>query len=117
MFCEFQGTKYELIKSTISLASLLNSIKEKLFEGKEPFLLHLLRKELGGRMRQNLRQNLKQDDVVIYSDFSKGNMVCVGFNYKTYFSELELTNPETLKNEGFGASHRTYQIIPQVDKI
>ena len=34
-----------------------------------------------------------------------------------YFPELELTNPETLKNEGFGASHRTYQVIPQVKFI
>ena len=33
------------------------------------------------------------------------------------FLELELINPETLKNEGFGASHRTYQIIPQVQII
>ena len=29
--------------------------------------------------------------------------------------ELELTHPETLKNEAFGASHRTFQVIPQVD--
>ena len=28
--------------------------------------------------------------------------------------ELELKQPETLKNEAFGASHRTYQLIPQV---
>ena len=68
----FQGTKYELTKSDVSLATLLNSMKEKLFGGKEPFLIHLLKKELGGKMRQNLRQNLRQDDVVVYSDFSKG---------------------------------------------
>ena len=47
-------------------------MKEKIFGGREPFLIHLLRKELGGKMRQNLRQNLRQDDVVVYSDFSKG---------------------------------------------
>ena len=54
----FQGTKYELTKSDVSLASLLDSMKEKLFEGKEPFLIHLLKKELGGKMRQNLRGGL-----------------------------------------------------------
>ena len=30
-------------------------------------------------------------------------------------SELELVNPETLKHEGFGASHKTFQLIPQVN--
>ena len=98
----FQSTRYQLTKSTVTLCDLLDSVKAKLFRGKEPFLMHLLRKELGKTMRQNLRKNIRQDDLVIYSDFSK---------------ELELTNPETLKNEGFGASHRTYQIIPQVKII
>ena len=50
-------------------------MKEKIFGGREPFLIHLLRKELGGKMRQNLRQNLRQDDVVVYSDFSKGILI------------------------------------------
>ena len=32
----------------------------------------------------------------------------------TFILELEIVQPETLKNEGFGASHKTYQLIPQV---
>jgi hypothetical protein len=34
--------------------------------------------------------------------------------YAFHFIELELKMPETLKNEAFGASHRTFQVIPQV---
>ena len=67
-----QGTKYELRKEEVSLATLLGSIKDKMFEQKEPFLIHLLRKELGRQVRKDLRQNLREDDLNNMSDFSKG---------------------------------------------
>ena len=43
-----------------------------LFGQKEPYLIHLLRKQLGSALRKNLRQNLGEEDVIIYTDFSKG---------------------------------------------
>ena len=96
------GIRYELRKQDVSLDYLVQKIRFTLFQGKEPFLIHQLRKELGKQVRKDLRQHLLPEDIIIYSDFSK---------------ELELTNPETLKNEGFGASHKTYQIIPQVYEL
>ena len=64
-----------------NFAQVLNLIEKPLIYNtgsnrasqKEPFLIHLLRKELGKDMRQSVRKNLRQDDVVIYSDFSKGD--------------------------------------------
>jgi hypothetical protein len=43
-----------------------------LFGQKEPYLIHLLRKKLGSELRKNLRQNLGENDIIIYTDFSKG---------------------------------------------
>ena len=83
MFSDFQGTKYELSKEEVKFKSLLDSMRAKLFEGKEPFLIHLLRKELGKQLRKDLRQNIKADDVIIYSDFSKG------FNSNCYFVDIK----------------------------
>ena len=74
-----------MTKTDVSLESLLGSMREKLFGEKEPFLIHLLRKELGKQVRKDLRQNLRDDDIIIYLDFSKGSIIvymcfCIKYN-------------------------------------
>ena len=71
-FVVFQGTKFEQRMLDVSLKSLLESMSERLFHNKEPFLSHCLRKELGKKGRKDLRQNLEVDEILIYTDFSKG---------------------------------------------
>ena len=56
----------------VNLKQLLISMRERLFLAKEPYLKHLLKKELGRIARRNLRENLEFDDIIIYTDFSKG---------------------------------------------
>ena len=45
---------------------------DRLFHGKESYLTHCLKKELGRMGRKDLRVNLGEEDVIIYTDFSKG---------------------------------------------
>ena len=56
----------------VTLNFLLDSMMERIFDNKQCFLDHCLKKELGKQARKDLRQNLKDEDVIIYSDFSKG---------------------------------------------
>ena len=110
-----QGTKFELRKLDSTLTSLLDSICDRLFNNKEPFLSHCLKKELGKIGRKDLKQNLEEDEINIYTDFSKGLLV-KQFMFLIYLFDLELPRiqPETLKSEAFGASNETLQLIPQV---
>ena len=71
-YWQFQGTKFELKKLDVSFKSLLNCMCDRLFHGKEPYLTHCLKKELGRMGRKDLRLNLGEEDVIIYTDFSKG---------------------------------------------
>ena len=57
---------------SVTLDSLLKSMSERLFTQKEPYLTHLLRKILGRLSRKYLRENLTDEDVIIYTDYSKG---------------------------------------------
>ena len=50
-------------------------MSERLFTSKEPYLKHLLRKQLGKLNRKYLRENLEDQDVIIYTDYSKGNCI------------------------------------------
>ena len=63
------------MKKEESLKCLLSHLCEMLFGQKEPYLIHLLRKRLGTELRKNLRENLGDTDVIIYSDFSKGQYI------------------------------------------
>ena len=65
-------------------------------------MVHSLRKCLGTKQRKNLRCNIGDEDLITYSDFSK---------------ELELVQPEQLKSEAFGASNKTFQVLPQVQEL
>ena len=58
----------------VDINYLLNDLKSMLFEQKQPFLIHLLRKKLGSELRKNLRKNLGENDIIIYTDFSKGKI-------------------------------------------
>ena len=91
-------------------------MSDRLFRGKEPYLTHCLKKELGGMGRKDLRQNLGEEDIIIYTDFSKGLFYHPHYilHQIIFYSELEITHPEMLKSEAFGSSHKTYQLIPQV---
>ena len=73
MKLKFQGTKYVQVQSTETLEALLNSLSEMLFGTKQPFLVHVLKKKLGSDLRKNLRRNINDEDVIIYTDFSKGS--------------------------------------------
>ena len=53
---------------------LLKSLSERLFTCKEPYLTHLLRKLLGRLNRTYLRENLDKQDIIVYTDYSKGNI-------------------------------------------
>ena len=37
--------------------------------------------------------------------------------YNIFIVEYELVNPETIKHEAFGASNKTFQVIPQVGNM
>ena len=90
---------------------------DRLFHGKEPYLTHCLKKELGRMGRKDLRLNLGEEDVIIYTDFSKGFAFNSQYVYwSRLFLELDIVHPEMLKSEAFGSSHKTYQIIPQVNR-
>ena len=93
------ATKWELVVKTQTLTTVVNLLHDRMFLSKEPYLIHSMRKCLGVRQRHNLRRNIGDKDLIIYSDFSK---------------ELEIVQPEQLKSEAFGSSHKTFQVLPQV---
>ena len=51
-------------------------LDEKVFgrNAGEPFIIHCLKKLLANEGRHNLRTNIEQNDVIIYSDYSKGSL-------------------------------------------
>ena len=58
------------------LASVVQLLDDKVFGtgSGEPYLIHSLKKLLATEARHNLRRNLNQNDVIIYSDYSKGGI-------------------------------------------
>ena len=67
-----QGSKCELVKKEGTLVSLVDALETKLFRDKSQFLVHCLRKLLGGQLRKEIHNNLAVTDLVSYIDFSKG---------------------------------------------
>ena len=91
-------------------------LESRLFVDKCQFLVHCLRKLLGGKLRKEIRKNLSLTDAVSYIDFSKGKNK-FDFNiFMTFNTELELIQPEQTKGEAYGASNKTFMVIPQVNK-
>ena len=78
------GTKWELVKKEQTLTTVVVNLHDSLFNAKEPYLLHSLKKCLGVHQRQNLRRNIDDKDLILYNDFSKA---------------LERLQPEQLKSE------------------
>ena len=66
---------------------------------RENYLDHDLRKKMARFARENLKSNLKDNEAICNSDFSK---------------ELEIKQPEMTKDEAYGSSHHTIQVIPVV---
>ena len=99
------GNKFVPVESKQTMKDVVNLINERMFGNKihrQPYAQHKLKMLLAGRMRQDLHQNLSENDVVIYSDFSK---------------ELELTGQEQCKSEMYGASNLTKQLVGQVCEL
>ena len=102
----------------MTLDVLLKSMSDSLFTQKEPYLVHMLRKNLGRCNRKHLRGNLTDECFIIYTDYSKGCYYILKFSSLFFYnSEYALTQPETLKLKAFGSSNRTFQIIPQVETL
>jgi len=93
-----EGKKWEMQKNSMAVADTVAVLEEKIF-GQRSYLHHLHMKKLCGNARQQILRNLRDDEVFLCTDYSK---------------ELEIPMPEATKGYGFGASHKTYQLIPQV---
>ena len=71
-----KGSKWELVEKMSTLSEVSRLLADKMF-GKnrhETYLQHVFRKVLGSRGRANLRKNIGDSDVIVYSDFSKGTL-------------------------------------------
>jgi hypothetical protein len=79
----YKGTKSELTKKEESFQFLVEHLEFKLFLDKSQFLVHCLRKLLGGQLRKEIRHNLAMTDAVSYIDFSKGKD-CFKWNFKSF---------------------------------
>lgn len=79
--------------------------------------MHQLKKLLSTEARKELRKNLPDTAVIVYSDYSKGISYIDCFWKSDLFLELALTTPENIKHAAFGASNCTIQLIPQVYKL
>ena len=57
-----------------TVSSVITVLSGMIFgtEKTKPFLQHVLMKNLASDSRQNLRKNLTDGDMIVYSDFSKG---------------------------------------------
>ena len=112
-----RGSKWELVKKNSSISEAVEFLENKIFGNKkhETYLQHVFKKVLGSKGRSNLRKNITDTCLIGYSDFSKGLTVghCITFLIK-YFPEVQYTQPETIKSEAFGASNKTFPLIPIV---
>ena len=68
------GYKWELVDKESSFYDLVHLLAEKIFgtDRHETYLQHVLKKLLVSKARMNLRKNIQDTDLIIYSDFSKG---------------------------------------------
>ena len=99
------GYKFDQVETKQKLTDIVALLNERMFGTKihkQPYVQHRLKMLLATRMRQEIHQNLSENDVVGYSDFSK---------------ELELTSQEQCKSSMFGASNQTKQLIGQVYEL
>ena len=73
-----KGSKWELVEKTSSIAEAVEFLAVKMFghQKQETYLQHVFKKILGSRGRSNLRQNIGDKDMIVYSDFSKGGVLC-----------------------------------------
>jgi len=96
-----RGSKWELIRKSGTISEAVHFLENKIFghNKHESYLQHVFKKELGTKGRSNLRKNIGDKDLIVYSDFSK---------------ELQLLQPESIKSEAFGASNKTFPLIPIV---
>ena len=80
-----QGSKIELVRVTATVQEAFDKLSEKVFSsGRETFLMHSLKKVLSSDSRKELRKNLGDQEAIVYSDYSKGNI-----NIGNYFVSLK----------------------------
>ena len=70
-----RGSKWELLRKTSPLSEVVEFLEEKMFGHKkhETYLQHVFKKLLGSKGRSDLRKNIGDNDLIVYSDFSKGD--------------------------------------------
>ena len=70
-----RGTKWELLRKSSTLSEAVKFLEDKIFGHKkhETYLQHVFKKVLGSKGRSNLRKNIGDNDLIVYSDFSKGD--------------------------------------------
>ena len=97
--------KFEQVESRLCLDKIVDQLGERMFGHKVHkmnYLEHRLKMLLATKMRTNARENLTENDIIVYTDFSK---------------ELEIKSQEVCKSEAFGASNHTIQIVGQVYEL
>ena len=58
-----------------SFSEAVHKLESRIFGGKrETFLMHQLKKLLSTEARKHLRKNLKDNEAIVYSDYSKGDV-------------------------------------------
>ena len=61
------------MKHSEPLSAVVEKLGEQVFRTrKESLLMHTLKKVLSADARQDTRKGLKEDDAIVYSDYSKG---------------------------------------------
>jgi hypothetical protein len=99
------GYKFDQIERTQTMSDIVSKLSERMFGQtvhRQPYVEHRLKILMASRMRQEIHTNITENDIVVYSDFSK---------------ELELKGQEVCKSEAFGASNVTIQIVGQVFEL
>ena len=96
-----RGTKFAQVTTLQSISSVLSLLNQRMFGNfhKQTFVLHHLKMLLGGKVRDDVHQNLSVTDAACWTDFSK---------------ELEIQAQEECKSGAFGASNTTIQLVGQV---
>ena len=70
-----KGFKWELVEKMSTISEAVEFLSLKMFgtQKQETYLQHVFKQILGSRGRSNLRKNIGDNDIIVYSDFSKGN--------------------------------------------
>ena len=98
-----------------TFSQVVDKLGERFFgEKRETFLMHQLKKFLSTEARRELRKNLHDNAIIVYTDYSKGYFDLINKMGNVSFAELPLVIPDNIKSAAFGDSRPLIQVIPQV---